>query len=145
LTDLEALVEPLTRGDPQSPLRWTCKSTAKLAAELNARGHVVSPRTINTLLARLGYSLQSDRKAREGGTLRRPRFDGSPPWNCCLLKDFEPPVRFGFSHDTERVARRLEVIAAYRPQLAEAIRTFLPGSFFPTCPSAATPTGPPGA
>ena len=68
LTALEALVEPLARGDPQSPLRWTCKSTAKLAAELNAKGHVVSPRTINTLLARLGYSLQSNRKAREGGT-----------------------------------------------------------------------------
>jgi hypothetical protein len=67
LSALEALVEPLTRGDPQSPLRWTCKSTAKLAAELNARGHAVSPRTINTLLARLGYSLQSNRKTREGG------------------------------------------------------------------------------
>jgi len=67
LPALEALVEPTTRGDPQSPLRWTCKSTAKLAAELNARGHVVSPRTINTLLGRLGYSLQSNRKTREGG------------------------------------------------------------------------------
>jgi hypothetical protein len=67
LTALESLVEPLTRGDPQSPLRWTCKSTAKLATELNARGHTVSPRTINTLLARLGYSLQSNRKTREGG------------------------------------------------------------------------------
>jgi hypothetical protein len=65
---LESLVEPLTRGDPRSPLRWTCKSTAKLAAELNARGHAVSPRTINTLLARLGYSLQSSRKTREGGS-----------------------------------------------------------------------------
>ena len=64
---LESLVEPLTRGDPQSPLRWTCKSTAKLAAELKARGHPVSPRTINTLLAQLGYSLQSNRKTREGG------------------------------------------------------------------------------
>jgi transposase len=67
LTALESLVEPLTRGDPQSPLRWTCKSTAKLAAELKARGHAVSPRTINTLLSRLGYSLQSNRKTREGG------------------------------------------------------------------------------
>jgi hypothetical protein len=67
LPALESLVEPLTRGDPQSPLRWTCKSTAKLASELDARGHAVSPRTINTLLARLGYSLQSNRKTREGG------------------------------------------------------------------------------
>ncbi|HWE38478.1 MAG TPA: ISAzo13 family transposase [Isosphaeraceae bacterium] len=67
LAALESLVEPLTRGDPRSPLRWTCKSTAKLAAELKAQGHAVSPRTINTLLAQLGYSLQSVRKAREGG------------------------------------------------------------------------------
>ena len=67
LSALEALVEPLTRGDPQSPLRWTCKSAAKLTAELNAQGHVVSPRTVYTLLRRLGYSLQSLRKNREGG------------------------------------------------------------------------------
>jgi hypothetical protein len=67
LSALEALVEPLTRGDPESPLRWTCKSTAKLALELNAQGHAVSPRTINTLLDQLGYSLQSNRKTREGG------------------------------------------------------------------------------
>lgn len=67
LSALEALVEPTTRGDPQSPLRWTCKSAAKLTAELNAQGHVVSPRTVYTLLRRLGYSLQSLRKTREGG------------------------------------------------------------------------------
>ena len=67
LSALEALVEPLSRGDPQSPLRWTCKSTAKLAVELNGQGHAVSPRTINTLLDRMGYSLQSNRKTREGG------------------------------------------------------------------------------
>jgi Rhodopirellula transposase DDE domain len=63
---LEALVEPLTRGDPQSPLRWTCKSAAKLAAELTRQGHTVSPRSVNTLLGQLGYSLQSNRKTREG-------------------------------------------------------------------------------
>ena len=68
LSALEALVEPTTRGDPQSPLRWTCKSAAKLTAELNAQGHVASPRTVYTLLRRLGYSLQSLRKSREGGT-----------------------------------------------------------------------------
>jgi hypothetical protein len=67
LNALEALVEPLSRGDPQSPLRWTCKSTAKPAVELNGQGHTVSPRTINTLLDRMGYSLQSNRKTREGG------------------------------------------------------------------------------
>ena len=68
LQALEALVEPVTRGDPQSPLRWTCKSTAKLAAALKAQGHPISSRTVNTLLHRLGYSLQAPRKLREGGT-----------------------------------------------------------------------------
>jgi hypothetical protein len=63
---LEALVDPVTRGDPMSPLRWTCKSAAKLAAGLGSQGHIVSERTINRLLHDLGYSLQSNRKAIEG-------------------------------------------------------------------------------
>lgn len=67
LTALEALVEPFTRGDPESPLRWTSKSTTKLAAALTAGGHPVSQRTVCTLLAKAGYSLQSTRKTREGG------------------------------------------------------------------------------
>ena len=56
----------MTRGDPMSPLRWTCKSAAKLAAELRARGHAVSERTVNRLLHDLGYSLQANRKTIEG-------------------------------------------------------------------------------
>lgn len=67
LKDLDALVEPSTRGDPQSPLRWTCKSTPRLAEELRAQGHTVSQRSVGTLLAELGYSLQATRKTREGG------------------------------------------------------------------------------
>lgn len=67
LGDLDALVEPSTRGDPQSPLRWTCKSTPRLAEELRAKGHKVSQRTTCDLLAQLGYSLQTTRKVREGG------------------------------------------------------------------------------
>ncbi len=66
LRDLDALVEPTTRGDPQSPLRWTCKSTPRLAAELAQQGHTVSQRSVCDLLAQLGYSLQSVRKTREG-------------------------------------------------------------------------------
>src|SRR5947199_4073596 len=66
LRDLEALVDPVTRGDPMSPLRWTCKSAAKLAAELRAKGHAVSERTVNRLLHVLDYSLQSNRKTIEG-------------------------------------------------------------------------------
>jgi transposase len=63
---LETLVEPVTRGDPMALLRWTCKSAAKLAAELQAQGHAVSERTVNRLLHDLGYSLQSNRKTLEG-------------------------------------------------------------------------------
>ena len=63
---LERLVDPVTRGDPQSPLRWTCKSTVQLAHELTRQGHDVSPRTVGRLLKAVGYSLQSNRKTREG-------------------------------------------------------------------------------
>jgi transposase len=66
LEALERLVEPLTRGDPESPLRWTCKSTRKLAEELQSQGHAVGERTVAMLLHRAGYSLQSNRKVREG-------------------------------------------------------------------------------
>jgi transposase len=66
LGDLDALVEPTMRGDPMSPLRWTCKSTYRLVEELKRRGHTVSQRTICDLLARQGFSLQSTRKTREG-------------------------------------------------------------------------------
>jgi hypothetical protein len=65
---LDALVDPATRGDPGSPLRWTCKSTRRLAEELTRRGHPVGPRTVARLLRAAGYSLQSTRKTREGGT-----------------------------------------------------------------------------
>jgi transposase len=65
--DLERLVEPVTRGDPESPLRWTCKSVRKLAAELLRQGHQVSHQLVSELLHELGYSLQANRKTREGG------------------------------------------------------------------------------
>src|SRR3954463_2496154 len=66
--DLEALIEPTTRGDPQSPLRWTCKSTRNLAEALSRQGHRVSYQTAAVLLHDLGYSLQAVRKTREGGS-----------------------------------------------------------------------------
>ena len=65
---LEALVDPLTRGDPTSPLRWTCKSRAKLAAGLTEQGWRVSSTTVGRLLHRLGYRLQSPGKRQEGAT-----------------------------------------------------------------------------
>jgi hypothetical protein len=64
---LDGLVDPVTRGDPTSPLRWTCKSTSRLAEELTRQGHPVSPRTVAHLLREADYSLQSTRKTREGG------------------------------------------------------------------------------
>src|SRR3954454_24306924 len=63
---LERLVDPMTRGDPQSPLRWTCKSTEQLAREVTRQGHGVSPRTVGPLLKAAGSSLQSNRKTIEG-------------------------------------------------------------------------------
>lgn len=66
LADLDRLLDPATRGDPMSPLRWTCKSTPKLAAELQAQGHAVSQATVWRLLDALDYSMQSNRKTREG-------------------------------------------------------------------------------
>src|ERR1039458_4683925 len=68
LTDVEELIEMSSRGDPMSPLRWTCKSTWKLAAELTRRGHTVSHALVSRMLKHLGYSLQANVKTREGGT-----------------------------------------------------------------------------
>jgi transposase len=65
--DLERLVEPTTRGDPVSPLRWTCKSVRQLARELQRQGHQVSYQKVAEVLHALGYSLQANRKTREGG------------------------------------------------------------------------------
>ncbi len=72
--DLERLVEPVTRGDPESPLRWTSKSVRKLAKELQHLGHQVSHELVSELLHELGYSLQALRKTREGG--EHPDRDG---------------------------------------------------------------------
>ena len=66
LSDLEALVEPTTRGDPESPLRWTCKSVRHLAQALQAQGHEVSRTLVGHLLNEAGYSLQGNPKTTEG-------------------------------------------------------------------------------
>jgi len=63
---LESLVEPLTRGDPESPLRWTCKSTRRLSLELAKLGYSASSRMVGALLHGMGYSLQGNRKTVEG-------------------------------------------------------------------------------
>jgi hypothetical protein len=71
---LEGLVDPVTRGDPESPLRWTCKSTRLLARELAAADHPASEWLVRQLLYDLGYSLQANRKTKEG--TRHPDRDG---------------------------------------------------------------------
>jgi len=67
-TDLEQMVEPVTRGDPESPLRWTCKSLRRLADELRAKGHRVSYQKVANILHELKYSLQANRKTWEGSS-----------------------------------------------------------------------------
>jgi len=63
---LEALIDPVTRGDPESPLRWTSKSTRKLSTELGRQGYTISPQKVGELLRQLGYSLQAPSKTLEG-------------------------------------------------------------------------------
>jgi len=65
-SDLQKLVEPATRGEPTSPLLWTSKSTRKLAKELQKQGHDITYRTVARMLRELGFSLQANRKTREG-------------------------------------------------------------------------------
>jgi hypothetical protein len=68
LVDLEKLIAPTTRGDPETPLRWTCKSVRVLARELKRQGHKTSHRMVAELLHGLGYSLQANRKTIEGSS-----------------------------------------------------------------------------
>jgi hypothetical protein len=68
LLDLEKLLEPVTRGDPQSPLRWTCKSVRNLADELRAQGHEASHMLVAELLHEQKYSLQANSKTKEGSS-----------------------------------------------------------------------------
>lgn len=73
LPALEKLVEPVTRGDPESPLRWTSKSLRRLARELLEQGHAVSRNVVSRLLKQLGYSLQANSKTREGSSQHEDR------------------------------------------------------------------------
>ena len=66
LSDLDSLIEPTVRGDPESPLRWTCKSTRQLARELKSMGHNVSHTRVAEILHGQGYSLQANQKVIEG-------------------------------------------------------------------------------
>ena len=71
LEALEFLVEPMSRGDPMSAFRWTCKSTARLAQELTLQEHPIGAWSVGALLRAQGYSLQSNRKTKEWHLLKR--------------------------------------------------------------------------
>lgn len=100
LADLDALVDSTSRGDPMSPLRWTCKSTTRLAAELAQRGHRVSQRTVCDLLAQLNYSLQSVRKTREGG--QHPDRDAQFQYIAAMVTKFQRQRQPVISVDTKK-------------------------------------------
>ncbi len=97
---LETLVDPVTRGDPMSPLRWTCKSAARLATELHTQGHAVSARTVTRLLHALGYSLQSNRKTLEGG--QHPDRDAQFQYINRRVKAFQKQGQPVISVDTKK-------------------------------------------
>jgi hypothetical protein len=105
---LEPLVDPVTRGDPMSLLRWTCKRAAKLAAALQAQGHVVSERTVNRLLHDLGYSLQSNRKTLEG--CHHPDRDAQFQYIHRRAKIFQTQGQAVISVDT----KKKELVGQYR-------------------------------
>jgi len=104
---LESLVEPTTRGDPESALRWTCKSTSLLAQELTHQRHVVSPRTVGRLLNESGYSLQSNRKTLEGESHpdRNAQFEYQPEREAVPAAR---PARDLGGHEEEGARRRLQ-------------------------------------
>lgn len=91
---LERLVDPLTRGDPMSPLRWTCKSRAKLAAALTSEGWCISSTTVGRLLHELGYRLHSVRKRHEGASHpdRNGQFEHINRTAASFLRRGEPVI-----------------------------------------------------
>ena len=97
---LEWLVEPLTRGDPSSSLRWTCKSATNLAEELGLMGHPVSSRTVGRLLNADRYSLQSNRKTKEGES--HPDRNAHFEFISSTVKRFQQPGQPVISVDTKK-------------------------------------------
>ncbi len=109
LPALEKLVEPVTRGDPESPLRWTSKSLRRLARELEEQGHTVSRNVVSRLLKKLGYSLQANSKTREGSSQhpdRNAQFEHINSRVEAQLRDGNPAI----SVDT----KKKELVGDYR-------------------------------
>jgi transposase len=100
-SDLEGLVEPLARGDPESPLRWTCKSVRRLAEELQHQGHSVSHETVSSLLTEMGYSLQANRKTMEGES-QHPDRNAQFEYINARVKAFQAAAQPAISVDTKK-------------------------------------------
>jgi hypothetical protein len=98
--DLESLVEPVTRGDPESPLRWTCKSVRQLAAQLNRRGHATSHRMVAEILHGMDYSLQANRKTLEGSA--HPDRDAQFHYISDKIREFQTHHQPVISVDTKK-------------------------------------------
>jgi hypothetical protein len=98
--DLESLVEPVTRGDPESPLRWTCKSVRQLAAQLNRRGHQTSHRMVAEILHGMDYSLQANRKTLEGAS--HPDRDAQFQHISAKIREFQAARQPVISVDTKK-------------------------------------------
>jgi Rhodopirellula transposase DDE domain len=98
--DLEALVEPVTRGHPESPLRWTCKSVRQLAAELQRTGHHASHRLVADLLHQMDYSLQANRKTLEGSS--HPDRDSQFRHISDKIREFQADCQPVISVDTKK-------------------------------------------
>jgi hypothetical protein len=99
-TALEALVEPTARGDPESPLRWTCKGVRRLATELQAQGFQIGRQKVADLLHDLDYSLQGNRKLREGS--QHPDRNAQFEHIAATVADFQARHQPVISVDTKK-------------------------------------------
>ena len=101
LNDLDELIEPATRGDPENPLRWSSKSTTKLAKALIDKGYKITQRTVYNLLEQQNYSMKSNRKSQEGKT-DHPDRDAQFEFINQLAKEFQLNGNPVLSIDTKK-------------------------------------------
>lgn len=100
LEALDSLVEPTSQGEPECPLRWTCKSVNQLTDALQEQGYTICAMTVYTLLVEMGYSLQSDRKTQEGK--QHPERDGQFQYIARQVEAFQRQHRPVISIDTKK-------------------------------------------
>lgn len=120
MEDLDKLIDPVTRGDPGSPLCWTSKSTSKLSQALGEQGHKISARTVAKLLRQLGYSLQSNQKTLEGSS--HEDRDAQFQYINEQVKDFQSRNQPVISVDT----KKKELIGNYKNNGCEWQRCLTP-------------------